>query len=111
MDVLTSETCWALNNEIKKQVTSSWSRFIQQRTVSLFTLILLSKELCVWTDASRTNRRSFMYKAYSFYADLLTQVHSSEVWVKEKKSYVSLRPHVFSKRKRYGAVFMQPVFL
>jgi len=29
MDVWTSETCWALNNEIKKQVTSSWSLFIQ----------------------------------------------------------------------------------
>ena len=28
MDVLTSETCWALNNEIKKQVTSSCSLFI-----------------------------------------------------------------------------------
>jgi len=25
MDVLTSETCWAVNNEIIKQVTSSWS--------------------------------------------------------------------------------------
>jgi len=29
MDVLTSETCWALNSEIKKQVTSSWSIVIQ----------------------------------------------------------------------------------
>jgi len=29
MDVLTSETRWALNNEIIKQVTSSWSLFIQ----------------------------------------------------------------------------------
>ena len=29
MDVLTSETCWALNNEIIQQVTSSWSLFIQ----------------------------------------------------------------------------------
>ena len=29
MDVLTFETCWALNIEIKKQVTSSWSLFIQ----------------------------------------------------------------------------------
>ena len=29
MDVLTSETCWALNNEIIKQVTSSWSLFIE----------------------------------------------------------------------------------
>jgi len=27
MDVLTSETCWALNNEIIKQVTSSWSLY------------------------------------------------------------------------------------
>jgi len=31
MDVLTSETCWALNNEIIKQVTSGWSIFIQTR--------------------------------------------------------------------------------
>jgi len=29
MDVLTSETCWALNNGIIKQVTSSWSLYIQ----------------------------------------------------------------------------------
>ena len=29
MDVLTFETCWALNNETIKQVTSSWSIFIQ----------------------------------------------------------------------------------
>jgi hypothetical protein len=29
MDVLTFETRWALNNEILKQVTSSWSLFIQ----------------------------------------------------------------------------------
>jgi len=32
MDVLTSETCWALNNEIIKQVTSSWSLFIHTHT-------------------------------------------------------------------------------
>ena len=29
MDVLTFETCWAVNSEIIKQVTSSWSIFIQ----------------------------------------------------------------------------------
>jgi len=29
MDVLTFETCWALNNEIIKQLTSRWSLFIQ----------------------------------------------------------------------------------
>ena len=30
MDASTSETCWALNKEIKKQVTSSWSLFNYQ---------------------------------------------------------------------------------
>ena len=30
MDVLTFETCWAVNSEIIKQVTSSWSIFIQR---------------------------------------------------------------------------------
>ena len=29
MDVLTFETCWAVNSEIIEQVTSSWSIFIQ----------------------------------------------------------------------------------
>ena len=29
MDVLTFETCWTLNSEIIKQVTSSWSIFVQ----------------------------------------------------------------------------------
>ena len=29
MDVLTSETCWAVNSETIKQATSSWSTFIQ----------------------------------------------------------------------------------
>ena len=29
MDVLTCETCWAVNGEIMKQVTSNWSIFIQ----------------------------------------------------------------------------------
>jgi hypothetical protein len=29
MDVLTFETCWALNDEIIKQVTSSWSIFLK----------------------------------------------------------------------------------
>jgi len=36
MDVLTSETYCALNNEITKQVTSSWSLFIQLFIDSLF---------------------------------------------------------------------------
>ena len=35
MDVLTFETCWAVNSEIIKQVTSSWSIFIQLRYIML----------------------------------------------------------------------------
>ena len=35
MDVLTSETCWALYKEIIKQVTSSWSLFTQWHQVGL----------------------------------------------------------------------------
>ena len=34
MEVLTSDTCWAVNNEIIKQVTSSWSLFIQISQIS-----------------------------------------------------------------------------
>jgi len=44
MDVLTSETCWALNNEIIKQVTSSWSLFIQLTRALLFTADCLTYE-------------------------------------------------------------------
>jgi len=33
MDVLTSETCFAINKVIIKQVASSWCLFIQQSTV------------------------------------------------------------------------------
>ena len=39
MDVLTFETCWAVNGEILKQVTSSWSIFIQlyNKTLAYYT--------------------------------------------------------------------------
>ena len=33
MDVLTFETRWAVNSEIIKQVTSSWSIFIQRSSI------------------------------------------------------------------------------
>ena len=51
MDVLTSEACWALNNEIKKQVTSSWSFFttheiIQQISRKLLRMDVLIFETC-----------------------------------------------------------------
>ena len=39
MDVLTSETCRAVNNEIIKQMASSWSLFVQVR-LSPFLILL-----------------------------------------------------------------------
>ena len=42
MDVLTSETCWALNNEIKKQVTSSWFLFIHADSSSAVPYIVFT---------------------------------------------------------------------
>ena len=42
MDVLTSETCWALNNEIQKQVTWSSSLFIQLN-LNILIKVVLSK--------------------------------------------------------------------
>jgi len=78
MGVLTSETCWALNNGIKKQVTSSWSLFIQLLT-RFFTLPykwhnfkkkLLNIKLCF----------NFLYKfcqkTFSFQEELIT------IWLK-----------------------------
>jgi len=45
MDVLTSETCWAVNNEIINQVTSSWSLFIQLSRRSNKHIFFLIKQL------------------------------------------------------------------
>ena len=55
MDVLTSETCLALKNEIIKQVTSSWSLFIQRHLIfvdyqqishKLLRIYVLTSETC-----------------------------------------------------------------
>ena len=43
MDVLTFETCWALNKEIIKQVTSNWSIFIQLSKKSYIFLQLINR--------------------------------------------------------------------
>jgi len=46
MDVLTSEACWALNKEIIKQVTSSWSLFTQLQRVMSFNFLFVVLCLC-----------------------------------------------------------------
>ena len=62
MDVLTFETCWAVNGEIIKRVTSSWSIFIQLSAYLLITygytktvnyVILLFAVVNFWRAASR----------------------------------------------------------
>ena len=39
MDVLTFETCWAVNSEIIKQVTSSWFIFIQHTIMFMIQIV------------------------------------------------------------------------
>jgi len=62
MDVLTSETCWALNNEIIKQVISSWSLFIQ----------LIKHYL--------SNFKQFHYFQHDTYQSLCIQKSTSSGW-------------------------------
>jgi len=45
MDVLTLETCSALNNEIIKQVTSRWSIFIQYMTIFIVFILFLPRSV------------------------------------------------------------------
>jgi len=50
MDILTSKTCWALNKEIIKQVTSSWSLFTQ---LHITILLVTSCFTCLRIENSR----------------------------------------------------------
>jgi hypothetical protein len=53
MDVLTFETCWAVNSEIIKEVISSWSLFIQIRYVfCAFIIPLFCVVLETWCKRS-----------------------------------------------------------
>jgi len=69
MDVLTSETCWALNNVITKQVTSSCSLFIQRYlsvwTICYFRLVQTLVKLCLCVLPFSIYRTFFPCLAYS----------------------------------------------
>jgi len=60
MDVLTSETCWALHKEIIKQVTSSWSLFTQddarsnKHKINLYVYKVNSPRKLNWTQSPWT---------------------------------------------------------
>ena len=64
MDVLASETCWALNNEIIKQVTSSWSFFIQRENKFLESVYSVSLSRC----SSLHKRPRDVRRVQAFYA-------------------------------------------
>jgi len=80
MDVLASETRWALNNEIKKQVISSWSPFIQHIIVIFKTFLILPlytvygarDESVGWGSALRTGRTRIRFPMVSleFFVDI-----------------------------------------
>ena len=61
MDVLTSETCWALNNEIKKQVTSSRSLFIQVHFIFSITFYSPALEMAVVTFCTVLHVYDFIF--------------------------------------------------
>ena len=46
-DVNTSETCWALNSEIIKQVTSSWSLFTQIYSYIVYLKVAAMSYTCI----------------------------------------------------------------
>ena len=62
MDVLTFETCWAVNSEIIKQVTSSWYIFIQVLLTYLLICTSSNRYACLNHDHilfSGTERNGF----------------------------------------------------
>jgi len=69
MDVLTFETCWAVNSEIIKQVTSSWSIFIQHSRC-----LLHLRSIQFWTQFLHSSAVS---TCFTRCCKLLHTLHSS----------------------------------
>ena len=68
MDVLTSETCWALNKVTIKQVASSWSLFTQLFTVLFFITPRITwhmRSACWLTKATNTHSEYIILIAFS----------------------------------------------
>jgi len=63
MDVLTFETCWAVNSEKVKQVTSSWSIFIQLCNLVLFVYSYRtsSQHTCLYCSCSVDSIRLLLW--------------------------------------------------
>ena len=72
IDELTSETCWALNNEIIKQVTSSWFLFIQH--------------LCVFIAFVLTTTTYWRARSW-FFKNLLKRFLFIKFWICLGRSY------------------------
>ena len=75
MDVLTFETCWAVNSEIIKQVTSSWSIFIQQ-----FYNYFLVISVKLWDPTEQNKKDQFISITLNLLVYIVWQPEDSQLW-------------------------------
>ena len=85
MDVLTFETCWAANSEIIKQVTSSWSIFIQ-----LWKFLLMIKTVELYSKTIKLN-------LHVLYVCGVTQL---------RRPWVVWFSHIHTRRKRQNGTYL-----
>ena len=103
MDVLTSETCWALNNEIIKRVTSSWSLFIH---IYIYIFFFFK---CMYVYLHGIDRNDITFSCFSTHLKLfdtrLTTVHKyTALFHGYKPPYKIIKKHIRSTvlRKIFG---------
>ena len=69
MAVLTSETCWAWDNEIIKQATSSWSIFTQASAYIRIPLDVLISQIYFWNKTLHVSDSSSVHHQEFFTVD------------------------------------------
>jgi hypothetical protein len=77
MDVLTFETCWVVNSEIIKQVTPSWSVFIQLAQNKF----RLSREKKCWKMSVFTTKTTTKYGKVLFKSRLFFQRRNFNIFL------------------------------
>ena len=102
MDVVTIETCWAVNSEITKQVTSSWSIFIQLWGEFMFLDAgAMASRMVSWLVSFSERLRHIWCQIISWFNSLgpwrwcMTHWHTLHFWI---LSIV----RIFNKTRRFG---------
>jgi len=98
MDVLTTETCWALNNEIIKQVTSRWwwtFRFHNMRGISwLGEKRLASREGLCSMEWVRIHSRLFFFNGLEGWGSQCSKIVPKISWnILREFCFFSLQHH------------------